>query len=67
MEGVFAATERLELFPHSGRVVQELEREEIREVFYRRHRIIYEVKPDHVEVLTVRHLRQLLQPGNVEE
>ena len=67
MENVFAATERLELFPRSGRVVPELQREEIREVFYQRYRIIYKVKPDRVEVLTVRHMRQRLRPGDIEE
>ena len=67
VEGVFAATDRLELFPRSGRVVPELEREEVREVFYQRYRIIYKLKPDRVEVLTVRHMRELLRPRDIEE
>ena len=67
VEDMFATAERLELFPRSGRVVPELEREEIREVFYQRYRIIYKVASDRAKVLTVRHMRQQLRPRDIEE
>ncbi|MEM1041662.1 MAG: type II toxin-antitoxin system RelE/ParE family toxin [Bacteroidota bacterium] len=64
VDGLFAAAERLEPFPRSGRVVPELRREAIREVFYKRYRILYKVQPERVEVLTVRHMRQHLSDND---
>lgn len=66
VQGVFASVERLKEFPESGRVVPELGRESTRELFFRRYRIIYRVERDRVEVLTVRHMRQLLEEEDVE-
>ncbi len=44
--------------PKQGRVVPEWYEPTVRELIYHRHRIIYEVPPDHVEVLAIRHSRQ---------
>jgi len=51
----FEAADRLELFPKSGRVVPELNREDIREIILGNYRIIYRIITDEVEVLTVHH------------
>ena len=66
IEGLFAAAERLAQFPHSGRVVPELKREDTREIFHGRSRIIYRVRAERVEVLTVCHMRQMLGPEDVD-
>lgn len=51
---IVAATERLALFPRSGRNVPEIGVEDVREVFYRAYRIVYVVVgDDRVDVLTV--------------
>lgn len=57
VEGVLKATRRLEDFPRSGRKVPEIGDEDIREVIYRRYRIVYVVDPgdDAVDVLTIFH------------
>lgn len=52
-------------FPQSGRQVPELDHPDIREVLERPYRIIYLVRPDQIDVLTVMHARQLL-PGDLE-
>jgi addiction module RelE/StbE family toxin len=52
---VFKATDRLEDFPLSGRVVPEFGREDIREIIFGNYRIIYRVLTKEVEVLTVHH------------
>ncbi|MEM9553928.1 MAG: type II toxin-antitoxin system RelE/ParE family toxin [Acidobacteriota bacterium] len=53
---LFAAVDRLERFPLSGRVVPELSDDAIREVRWKRYRIVYRVRtPETVEVLTVFH------------
>ncbi|MFC1660192.1 type II toxin-antitoxin system RelE/ParE family toxin [Gemmatimonadota bacterium] len=52
-ERLFDATERLETFPLSGRVVPELGREDIREIIVGEYRIVYRVLPEMVVLLTV--------------
>ena len=52
-------------FPQSGRQVPELDHPDIREVLERPYRIIYLVRVDQIDVLTVMHTRQLL-PGDLE-
>jgi addiction module RelE/StbE family toxin len=44
------------IFPLSGRVVPEFELGQIREVFLRPYRIIYHIRPDHVDVIGVLHM-----------
>jgi len=63
-DAIFASVLRLESFPESGRRVPESARPELREVIHGRYRVIYRVDPDRVMVLTVRHGRQELQPGD---
>jgi toxin ParE1/3/4 len=67
IDGLFAAVSRLARFPESGRHVPELERTDLREVIYRKYRIIYRVAADHVAILTVRHSLQLLDPEDLGE
>jgi toxin ParE1/3/4 len=50
-----AAVRQLRAYPLSGRVVPELGRPTIREVIQGAYRIVYRVKPDAVEILTVVH------------
>jgi addiction module RelE/StbE family toxin len=57
----FEAVEPLERHPHSGQIVPELRRDDIREVRLRRYRIIYRVRSeDLLEILTVWHGSRLL-------
>ena len=49
---------QIELFPFSGRIVPEFGIELVREVIEPPFRIIYEVFPDRVEVVAMRHGRQ---------
>jgi toxin ParE1/3/4 len=44
----------------SGRKVPEFEAEDIREIIETPYRIIYRIKPDQVDVLSVVHSKQLL-------
>lgn len=54
-ERLFAAVERLVEFPLSGRIVPELEEASLREVVSPPYRIVYRVRADLVEILTVVH------------
>ena len=60
VERLTARTDRLKLFPFSGSVVPELNRENIREIFCGSYRIIHRASEEIVEVLTVHHGARLL-------
>ncbi len=62
---LFGAVERLEKFPESGRLVPEINRPNIREIVHRKYRILYRVEAKQIAILTVRHVRQQLQPGDI--
>jgi toxin ParE1/3/4 len=62
---VFQATERLEHFPRSGRVVPELGRDDLRELIVFSFRVIYRVRPDEAEILTIHHGAKLLDPSRL--
>ena len=56
---IIAATDRLVLFPESGRAVPEFDDSLVREVVHRPYRIVYHlVGVDEVHVLTVHHSSQ---------
>ncbi len=59
VDGAFAAVERLEVFPHSGRAVPEIEEEALREVIYKGYRIFHLVSGSEeeaeVDVLSMFH------------
>ena len=54
-------SKQIGVFPLSGRVVPEFEVGQIREVFLRPYRIIYHIRPNHVEVLGVVHMSRRIQ------
>ncbi len=49
------------LFPHSGRIVPEYENENIREKIHGNYRIVYRIKEDAIEIVTIFHDSQLLR------
>jgi len=57
---IFGAVERLQSFPNSGRVVQEVKRPNIREIIFGNYRVVYRVERKRVSILTVRHGKQRL-------
>lgn len=52
---ILRATDRLATLPRSGRVVPEVGREIIREIFVSNYRIIYRVGKGDVHILTIHH------------
>lgn len=51
----FVATDRLSMFPSSGRLVPEFEREDVREIILGNYRIMYHVSGDEVAVTAFVH------------
>jgi toxin ParE1/3/4 len=58
---IFRAVEQLEDLPRAGRVVPELGRADVREVFVQSYRVIYRVAEDSVQILGVRHGARMLK------
>ena len=56
------AVERLREFPSSGRPVEELENEGVREIIAAPYHIAYEISGDVVEILKVWHGKRMLRP-----
>ena len=57
---------QLQTAPWSGRKVPEYQRDDVRELLDPPYRIVYCVHSDRIDVLTVRHYRQLL-PSDLTE
>ena len=68
-ERVVIAIGRLELFPRSGRMVPEAGDDSLREVILGDYRLVYRLRAEYVEVVTIYHAARLLrvdpssQPG----
>ena len=62
---VFRATDRLAEHPRSGRIVPELDQDQLREVILGNYRIIYRLLGEDVQVLTVHHGARLLVSGTL--
>ena len=70
VQRIVAAAEGLRRFPFHGRVVPEFERDDLREVFWRKYRIIYRVAEEDVRIIAVIHgarrLTDLLSDDEVD-
>ena len=61
VEEIFVFVEQLSQFPASGRhVPEDPTRTDLREMIYGNYRIIYRTNPESVDILTVRHGKQIL-------
>jgi len=63
---VLRATDRLAKYPRLGRVVPELQIENIREVIVGSYRVIYRIRQDAAQVLTVHHGARPLDTTKIE-
>jgi toxin ParE1/3/4 len=60
VERIVAATDRLEAFPLSGRVVPEFRREDVRELIEAPYRIVYRVRSDAAVILMIFRASRLI-------
>jgi plasmid stabilization system protein ParE len=59
-ERVIEATRQLAVFPRSGRIVPEFNRDDIREVIVQRYRVVYRLVGDDVQLVTIQHAARRL-------
>lgn len=62
---ILNSVERLENFPRSGRIVPEIEQDNIREIILSSYRIVYFLDKNEVKILTVFHSSKLLSLSNL--
>jgi plasmid stabilization system protein ParE len=60
IDRIIRRVETIAPFPFGGRKVPEFDREDLREVPESPYRIIYRIKPNEIQVVTIMHYRQLL-------
>jgi len=65
-EIIFTSIENLNKFPKSGRVVPELGDPKYREILVENYRVIYSIVVDAINVLTIRHQKQLLKLKDIK-
>ncbi|MFA5422273.1 MAG: type II toxin-antitoxin system RelE/ParE family toxin [Phycisphaerae bacterium] len=63
---ILSAAERLKRFPEIGRIVPEFNEPSIREIILGNYRIVYRLKDDFAEILTVFHGSKLIDPSNLD-
>ena len=65
VEQLFASSDRLAVFPYSGRIVPEAENPDIREIIVQSYRVMYRVEASRVLMLSIMHgRRDLASPEN---
>jgi toxin ParE1/3/4 len=67
IDKLIARTETLVINPEKGRIVPELSVKEIRELIYKNYRIVYLIKKNRIEILTVFEGHKLLKKKEVEK
>ena len=60
IKDIHEAENRIKDFPEKGRVVPEIRKNNIKEIFCRGYRIIYKIETKKIIILTVRHMKQQL-------
>lgn len=61
IENILSKVESLKSMPSRGRIVPEIKRKEIREIFEKSYRIIYRLDDTGISILTVRSFKQKLK------
>lgn len=67
VENIFKKIETLTKYPERGRIVPEIGRNEIREIFEKEYRIIYRIDKKRISVLTIRNFKQNLPNSDINK
>ena len=63
---IFDKVKKITQFAEIGRIVPEIKRDEIRELFHKNYRIIYRNTDKKIFILTIRHCRQILTEKDIK-
>jgi len=62
---IFETGNKIKEFPNKGRLVPEIRRNNVREVFCLEYRIIYRIESRRIFILTIRHMKQKLKKNDI--
>ena len=62
---IYDAGNKIKEFPEKGRIVPEIRRKNVREVFCFEYRIIYRIETRRIFILTVRHMKQRIKEKDI--
>jgi plasmid stabilization system protein ParE len=62
---IYVTGNKIKEFPEKGRIVPEIRRKNVREVFCFEYRIIYRIEARRIFILTVRHMKQRLKKKDI--
>jgi len=62
---IYDTGNKIKEFPGKGRIVPEVRRKNVREVFCFEYRIIYRIETRRIFILTVRHMKQRLKKKDI--
>jgi plasmid stabilization system protein ParE len=62
---IYDTGKKIKEFPEKGRIVPEIRRKNVREVFCFEYRIIYRIETRRIFILTVRHMKQRLKKKHI--
>lgn len=65
VDRIFESVERLQPFPRSGRIVPEINQENIREIIFDSYRIVYLLRDETIFILTVFYGSRLLKSSDI--
>ena len=65
VDDIFARVEKLSHAPRSGRMVPEEMRDELREIIWKKYRIIYRLEDGQINIVTIVHSRQNFDPDGI--
>ena len=66
VDKIVALTRNLPDYPRLGRIVPELQRDDIRERFVYSYRVIYQIRAEEIIVVNVIHGRRLYEPTSLD-
>ena len=61
VKGIVSKIEELKQFPRIGRKFPDKDDERIREIIFKKYRIVYEINEDIIEILTIAHGSRLIK------
>jgi plasmid stabilization system protein ParE len=62
---IYDTGKKIKEFPEKGRIVPEIRRKNVREVFCFEYRIIYRIETRRIFILTVRHMKQRIKEKDI--
>ena len=65
INNIIKSTTSISQYPHRGRIVPEFNISELREIIYKNYRIVYRIKKDQIQILTIFEAHRLIRTKEI--